>query len=204
VENRDYDPCEWFSKSCLVVDSIKSPKLRESPDEPRLDQNRRRRPWATVVNSSLVALIDEVEHRLEICKLEIPTSGPYLQTLCFLDLPPLASVASLFVVAISKEWVPTSKHHAQSRSSRGCHLPFFSPTIGTIALHYEEETAVGRRFYAMIISVPALLSAISTGVRSVPWVEWPGALLARTCSEWDLGLHQLALSGSPAPGGTPL
>jgi len=31
--------------------------------------------------------------------------------------------------------------------------------------------AVGR-MYAMIISVPALLSAISTGVRSVPWVEW--------------------------------
>jgi len=94
VENRDYDPCEWFSKSCLIVDSIKSPKLRESPDEIRMDQNRRRCLWATVVNSSLVALIDEVEHRLEICKLEIPTPGPYLQTLCFFDLPPLASVAS--------------------------------------------------------------------------------------------------------------
>ena len=137
-----------------------------------------RRPSATVVNG-LVALIDDFEHRLEICKLEIPTPGPYLQTLCFFDLPPVASVGSLFVAAIYKEWVPTSKHHAQSRSSRGCHLPFYSPTIGTIALrlHYEMGAMV-HCMYAMIISVPALLSAIPTGVRSVlwakcvPWVKW--------------------------------
>jgi len=161
-----------LSNSCLVVDSRKSPKLRESPDEQRMYQNGR--AWATVINNSLVALMDEVEHRLEICKLEIPTPGPYLQTLCFFDLPPFVrSIACLFVSGIHKEYVPTSKHHAQSRSSRGCHLPFYSHTIGTIALRL--QFAIGMtayHSYALIISVPALLSTIPTGVRNVPWADW--------------------------------
>jgi len=161
-----------LSKSCLSVDSRKSPKLRESPDEQRMYHNGR--VWAAVIDSSLVALIDEVEHRLEICKLETPTLGPYLQTLCFFDLPSLVgSVASLFVSRIQKEYVPTSKHHAQSRSSRGCHLPFYSHTIGTIALRL--QFALGMTVYhsyALIISIPALLSAIPTGVRNVPWADW--------------------------------
>lgn len=161
-----------LSKSCLIVDSRKYPKLRESLDEQRMYHNGR--VWAAVINSSLVALIDGAEHRLEICKLEIPTLGPYLQTLCFFDLPPLVrSVASLFVSGIHKEYVPTSRHHAQSRSSRGCHLPFYSHTIGTIALRL--QFALGMTVYhsyALIISVPALLSAIPTGVRNMPWVDW--------------------------------
>jgi len=161
-----------LSNSCLVVDSKNPPKLRESPDEQRVYYNGR--VWAAVINSSSVALIDEVEHRVEICKLEIPTLGPYLQTLCFFDLPPLVrSVSSLFVSGIHKEYVPTSRHHAQSRSSRGCHLPFYSHTIGTIALRL--QFALGMTVYhsyALIISIPALLSAIPTGVRNVPWVDW--------------------------------
>jgi hypothetical protein len=158
-------------KSSLVVGSSKPLKLRESPDEPRLDRNGSL--WIAVIDSSLVALINEVEHSLEICKLETPTPGAYLQTLCFFELPPLASVASLFVSSILKEWVPTSKHHAQSRSSRGCHLPFYSPTVGTIALRLVYGIGTYRP-YVMIISIPALLSAIPnpTGVRNVPWVDW--------------------------------
>jgi len=168
VENRDHDTCEWLSKSCIVVGSSKSLKLREFPDE---SMDRNGSLWIAVINSSLVALINEVEHSLEICKLETPTPGPYLQTLCFFDLPPLAPVAPLSVSTILKEWVPTSKHHAQSRSSRGCHLPFYSPTVGTIALRLVYGIGIYRS-YALIISIPALLSAIPAGVRNVPWVDW--------------------------------
>lgn len=130
--------------------------------------------WAVVINSSLVALMDEVKHSLEICELEISTPGPHLLTLCFFEFPPLALVGSRFMYGnICKEWVPTSKHHAQSRSSRGCHLPFYSPTISTIALPFNRGVGMKSQFlYAMVISIPALLSAIPTGVRNVPWVDW--------------------------------
>jgi len=129
---------------------------------------------AVSINSSLVSLIDSraCENRLEICKLEIGPV-PRLQTLCFLELPPLTSGTSRFLIRHEKEWVPTSKSYMRTRSSRGYHLPFYSSTIGTIALRFGYQPHRGLEDpHVLVISVAALISAIPTDVRNVPWEDW--------------------------------
>jgi hypothetical protein len=77
-----------------------------------------------------------------------------------------------------KEWVPTSKHHAPSFSSRKHDIPFYSSTVGTIALLLDYRTyskGVGHPFRCtIVISVAAILSVIraTEGVRNVPWKDW--------------------------------
>jgi hypothetical protein len=80
---------------------------------------------AVSINSSLVSLMDDCENMLEICKLELDPV-PRLQTLCVLELPPLAPGASHFFDGAYKEWVPTSKSYVRTRSSRGHRLPFYT------------------------------------------------------------------------------
>jgi len=130
-------------------------------------------PVAISINSNLVSLVEDYENRLVICKLELDPV-PRLQTLCFLELPPSDSGASnVFCEAIT-EWVPTSKSYARTRSSRGYHLPFYSSAIGTISLRFLQlpsEPYIGGS-YVLIISVAALVSAIPTDVRNVPWEDW--------------------------------
>jgi hypothetical protein len=98
--------------------------------------------------------------------------------MCFLDLPPLTSEASCVLSMAIKEWVPTSKHHARSSSSRKHHVPFCSSTVGTITLLLDYRTYskdVGRPVrYTIIISVAAILSVIraTSGVCNVPWKDW--------------------------------
>ena len=116
------------------------------------------------------------ENNLEVCKLEFASPGRGLQTVCFLELPPLASDSSLAFHAAYTEWVPTSKDYARSRTARGYHVPFYSSTVHTIGLlldyYKKSEESHHPRRYAMIISVPRLLSAIQTDVRNVPWADW--------------------------------
>jgi len=162
-----------FSKFYPVLNSHESLKLRMLPE--RLTTLHKARPMAVSINSSLVSLVEDYENRLEICKLEL-YPVPRLQTLCFLELPPLASGVSNFFLDANTEWVPTSKSYARTRSSRGCHLPFYSSAIGTIALRFQYQLLGKFHFiddsYALIISVAALVSAIPTDVYNVPWEDW--------------------------------
>jgi hypothetical protein len=108
---------------------------------------------AVVVNSSLIALTDDMENGLEIYKLEIASPDPCLQTLCLLELPSLAPGAYIISFALT-EWVPTSTSYARSRSSRGYHLPFYSSTIGMIVLRIGYCLPGGVNCsYAIIINV---------------------------------------------------
>src|SRR5260221_5731837 len=163
-----------FSKLYLVLNSHESLKLRILHRRSTLVQGC---PMAVSINSSLVLLVEDYENRLEICKLELDPV-PRLETLCFLELPPLASGASnIFSEAIT-DWVPTSKSYTRTRASRRYNLPFYSSTIGTMALHfwYELPPTVSlmdnSEAYALIIGVAALVSAIPTDARNVPWEDW--------------------------------
>lgn len=136
-------------------------------------------PKLAVIDDNLIALIKDSANSLEICKLEVTaSSGPRLRTICFLDLPPLTSEASCVVSMAIKEWVPTSKHHAPSSSSRKHHIPFYSSTVSTIALRLDYRTyskGVGYPFRcALVISVAAILSVIraTNSVCNVPWKDW--------------------------------
>ena len=110
------------------------------------------------------------ENRLGVCKLEIAPPGPCLQTICFLELPPLAlgvfAITSWFI----EEWVPTSKNYARTRSSRASHVHFYSSTVSTIALFL--DYGISWKGYTLIIDVEALLYTIRRGIRNVPWVDW--------------------------------
>jgi len=127
---------------------------------------------AVSINSNLVSLIVDCENMLEICKLELDPS-PRLQTLCFLELPPLTSGTSRFFLGAKKEWVPTSKSYARTRSSRGYHLPFYTSAISTMALrfdYYQQWQLTAS--YQLIISTTALISAIPTDPSNIPWEDW--------------------------------
>ena len=160
------------SKFCLAL-SLREPlQLRNLvPERPRTFDNRR--PTMVVsINSSLISLIDNAENGLEICKLVLDPS-PQLQTLCILELPPLASGASQFFAGADKEWVPTSKPYARTGSSRGYRLPFYCSAIGTIALRFDYHLKSKPAYsYMLLINVAALVSVIPTTVCNVPWEDW--------------------------------
>jgi len=161
-----------FSKFCLLLDSHESLKLRMLPE--RSTTFGEGRPVAVSINSSLVLLVEDYENRLEICKLELGPI-PRLQTLCFLELPPLAPGVSNFFLEAIMEWVPTSKSYARTRSSRGYHLPFYSSAIGTIALRFQYHLPLTFQFIdscSLIINVAALVSVLPTDARNVPWEDW--------------------------------
>ena len=136
-------------------------------------------PKIAVIDNNLIAVIKDSANSLEICKLEATaSSGPHLRTMCFLDLPPLTTEASCVLSMAIKEWVPTSKHYAPSSSSRKHDTPFYSSTVGTIALFLDYRTyskGAGYPFRCtIVISVAAILSVIrATGdVCNVPWKDW--------------------------------
>jgi hypothetical protein len=114
-------------------------------------------------------------NRLEICKLEINPPGPRLQTVCFLELPPLTPGVIVVLSEVLTEWVPTSKDYARW-SCQERHVPFYSSSVGTIALLLDYRTQRDHfnhpHLRTMVISVEGLLSAIRTGVHNVPWVDW--------------------------------
>ena len=127
-----------------------------------------------VIDENVFVLMKDSENCLEVCKLEINPPDPRLQTICFLELPPSVPMVTVEFSWTFAEWVPTSKNYARTRSSRAGHPHFYSSPVGTIGLFldYRASSDLGLLKYALIISVEALLYAIRTGVRNVPWVEW--------------------------------
>ena len=102
-------------QSCVIPDLGKTLKLCELPD--KSTKVWIERLTVVVINSSLITLIRDRENSLEICKLEIASSAPCLQTLCFLKLPLLVPDASFCLCMVHREWVPTSTSYTRSRSS---------------------------------------------------------------------------------------
>ena len=128
-----------------------------------------------VIDSSLVAQIRDKLNRLEIYRLEVcPSTGvPLLRTVCLLGLPSVTPITPVSCLFSAMEWVPTSRHYKQSRSSRGYHIPFYSSKVGTMGLLFHYRVASGYSCqYTMIISVAGLLSAIHTRVHYIHWEEW--------------------------------
>ena len=161
------------SMFCLVLNSHECLKLRRFPER-RATFDDGGLMMVVSISSSLVLLIGDCDDGLEICKLELDPS-PQLQTMCILGLPPLASGASQSFFEADKEWVPTSKSYARTKSSRGYHLPFYSSTIGTIALFFGYQLQFKPAYeYALIINVEALASVIPTNACNVtvPWEDW--------------------------------
>jgi hypothetical protein len=129
-----------------------------------------------ITDGNVFVLMNDKGNRLEVSKLEITPHDACLQTICFLELPPLMPDISVFVSHVVMEWVPTSKNYARSRSSRAGHTHFYPSTVGTMALYrvYQKSSERYREpsKYTIIIDVEGFLYAIRTGVRSVPWADW--------------------------------
>jgi len=144
--------------------------LRELPD-----MRQGSRSSFMAIDSNLIALTREELNRIEVYRLEICPSAsvPLLQTVCFLELPPVTSNTAVGLICKDMEWVPTSRHYKRSRSSRRYHIPFYSSTVGTIGLllHYRVERR-GSFKCTMAISIAGLHSVIRTGVHNIPWVNW--------------------------------
>ena len=128
-----------------------------------------------IIDDNVFILTMDIGHRLEVCKLDITSPDPCLQTICFLELPPLIPRVFVLSFRIFAEWVPTSKNYARSRSSRS-HSHFYSSTVRTITLLLDYcipwDPYGGPYNYALIIGIEALLHTIRTGVRNVPWADW--------------------------------
>lgn len=161
---------------------------------------------ALVTDDNVFVLMKDSGNRLEVLKLEITPHDPCLQTICFLELPPLMPGVSVVVSQSIMEWVPTSKNYARTRSSRAGHAHFYSSAVGTIALYLDYHTSLEGdgdpySYYALIIDVEALLYTIRTGVRSVPWSDWGPStthLFERTLlypagPSWIIGISSLVL-----------
>jgi hypothetical protein len=175
VENGDRGVRECLQEVLPILGSCSPLKLCEFSGILRY-----KGPAFVAIDTSLIALVREEPNGLEIRKLEISSSGPRLESVCFLELPPLTSDTTVEWMGASKEWVPTSRHYGRSRSLRGFHVPFYSSAVGTIAfdLEYDAPIDLGQRFpiYRMVISVAGLLSAMHTRARFIPWVEWGPAI----------------------------
>ena len=133
------------------------------------------RPSLIDPDNNIVALIHSNKNCIEICKLEIVSPGPRLQTLCLLELPPLRSNALLVISAVEKEWVRTSKNEGHRQSSRGHLIPFRSSRVATLFLTLKYGMFNSARGYGMIVSVAALLSAARSGcddISAIPWTRW--------------------------------
>ncbi|KAH9059097.1 hypothetical protein EDB87DRAFT_1624629 [Lactarius vividus] len=137
-------------------------------------------PKLTVIDSDFVLLIRESINTLEIHKLELTSSRPRMQTVCFLELPPLKPGALISSSTFSKEWIASSERRTGSRFSRR-RLPFRSSRIDTMTLRLSYHTpkpGIRSSGYTFIFSATALLSVAHSGVRKVSWENW-GPLGAR-------------------------
>lgn len=147
-------------------------------------------PRLVDIDGSLIMLANCTKNSLEICKLELASQEPRLQTVCFLELPTLEPYAFVVVSRVEKEWVPTSSHGALSQQlPRKRIVPFRSSKVGTIGLLVEHEmrTASIRVLPScwMTVSIAALRCAIDcrssdtdtddagdAAVRTLFWPEW--------------------------------
>ncbi|KAI0251758.1 hypothetical protein BJV78DRAFT_1208546 [Lactifluus subvellereus] len=156
--------------------------------------NRLMPPWAprvVIMDNSFIMLVNCWMTYLEICKLELASPDPRLQTVCFLELPALELYAFAVVSTVSKEWIPTSEHDAQSQLTRKRIAPFRSSRVGTIGLLLEYEPCTPsvreRPGCWMTVSVASLLSAIHPGtsdVPTIPWAAWGPAATRISLYRW--------------------
>jgi hypothetical protein len=128
---------------------------------------------------NLIALAHGNDNRLEICKLEVTSRVPHLQTLYLLELPTLRPHVCCVISAAEKEWVPTSPYQHHSQSSRRRLVPFRSCRVGTLFLSvdYNPLDSSSKQRSGMIVNIAALLSAARSGsdrhrVRTIPWARW--------------------------------
>lgn len=128
--------------------------------------------WIPVINNRSVGLNNEVEHSLEVCKLETSPASPLSHTCkhCASLAYHLWRQLRLFSYPAYVRSGSQLRNTTHNLGLLGrCHLPFYSPTVGTIALCLVCEIGIYRSY---AVTIPALLSVIPTGVRNVPWVDW--------------------------------
>jgi len=153
--------------------AVKCPKLRVCRDKTMLRSAHR--PSLIDPDNNIVALIHGSENCIEICKVEIMSPGPHLQTLCLLELPPLESNALCVISAVEKEWVQTSQNENHRQSSRRRLIPFRSSRIATLFFSLKYGMFNSTRGYGMIVSVANLLSAARSScgdASTIPWTRW--------------------------------
>ena len=175
------------------------PKLRICLDNTMLRSAHR--PSLIDPDNNIVALTHSNKNCIEICKLEIVSPGARLQTLCFLDLPPLKSNSLLVISEVEKEWVRTSKNEGHGESSRAHLIPFRSSRIATLFLSLKYGMFNSARGYGMIVSVAALLSAARSScgnVNAIPWTRWgPPATHIFPLKEYGRPGYSLARPAGP-------
>ena len=106
--------------------------------------------------------------------MELASSRPSMRSVCSLKLPPLEPGTLILDSTFTKEWI-ASERYARSQSSQRCRLPFRSSSNDTMALlltYYGQKRDIRPSQYAVHFSVTALLSAVHSGARSVPWEKW--------------------------------
>jgi len=193
MENWDRDICEWPPQALSVLDSCRPLQLREFPDTHQGSGSS-----FMVIDSNLIALIRVGLNRIEIYRLEICLSAsvPLLKMVCLLELPPVTPTTSVTCISSAMEWVPTSRHYKRSRSSRGYHIPFYSSTVGTIALilRYRPASAGYSFKCTMTVSIAGLHSVIRTGVHNIPWVDWGPSI---TCFTQEVLLMAIGSTVGP-------
>jgi len=128
-------------------------------------------------HENLIALAHGNENRIEICKLEIASRVPRLQTLYLFELPPLKPHVRCVIFAAEMEWAPTSRYQEYTQPSRQRIVPFRSCRIGTLffSVDYNPFNPSSAQRYRMIVNIAALLSAVRSDrlrVRTIPWTSW--------------------------------
>jgi len=151
------------------------PKLRALPGD--IGSRTAHKPLVIDPHENLIALAHGNDNRLEICKLEIASRVPRLQTLYLLELPPLKPHVRCVISAAEKEWVPTSPYQDYTQSSRQRLVPFRSCRVGTLffSVDYNPLHSSSAQRYGMIVNIAALLSAARLDhqrVRTIPWSKW--------------------------------
>lgn len=151
-------------------------------------------PWAprvVILGNNFIVLVNCWATCLEICRLELTSQDPRLQTVCFLEFPALELYAFVIVSTVSKEWIPTSEHGVQSQLTRKRVVPFRSSKVDTIGLllQYEPCTPSVRERPGcwMTVSVASLLSTIQPGtsdIPTIPWADWGPAATRISLYKW--------------------
>lgn len=151
-----------------------------------------------VISDDVLALIRVPENAIEICRIETTNSTASLQTICFLELPPLMPYARLTSASME-----TENNHGKSTAhpKRRLHRPpprhSFSPlpteSLVLLTLTAKITTSafmdLGRRTYTLAMHARTLLSYASPSSHAsrpshplvVPWGTW--GLLATRCFE---------------------
>ena len=151
-----------------------------------------------VISDDVLALIRIPENAIELCRIDTTNSTASLQTICFLELPPLMPYARLTSASIE-----TENNHSKSTTHprRRPHRPpprysfSPSPTESLVLLTLTAKITTSalmdmpRRTYTLAMHARTLLSYASPSSQAsrlshplvVPWGTW--GLLATRCFE---------------------